>query len=44
MKNAKPQLKITACACRPCFIFTAIAAQNQSIIIGAIIYSIDIDG
>jgi hypothetical protein len=30
-----PQLKTTFCACRPCFIFTAIAAQNHSIIITA---------
>ncbi len=30
-----PQLKITACACRPYFIFTAIAAQNHRLIIRA---------
>ncbi len=36
-----PQLKITVCACLPCFIFTAIAAQNHSIIIVTIITTLD---
>ena len=36
--QSKPQIKITACACLPCFIFTAIAAQNHSVLNDDIIF------